>query len=66
MLVREICFVSPLEDVRDIEDYNIDVLVELETGYTYTVVVGTPKPLISLMDKEKMNVLEPVDHVIIC
>jgi len=38
MLIREICFVSPLEDVRDIEDYNIDVLVELETGYTYTVV----------------------------
>lgn len=65
MLVKNISFGSPLEDARDIEDYNIDVLVELEDGYTYTVVVGTPKNLLSLMDKEHMNFLEPNDPFII-
>ena len=65
MLVKKIRFVSPLENAIDIEDYNIDVLVELEDGYTYTVVVGTPKNLISLMDKQKMNFLEPDDPFII-
>jgi len=65
MLVREIRFVSPLEDARDIEDYNIDVFVELENDFTYTMVVGTPKNLIFLMDKDKMNFLESDDPFII-
>jgi hypothetical protein len=67
MLVKKISFVRPdlLEKIPDVEDSNLDVFVELENGYTCTVVVGTPKNLISLMDKEKMNFLEPGDPFII-
>ncbi len=52
-------FPSYLEDVTDIENSNIDVFVELEDGYTYTVVVATAKNIEYLMDKEKMNYFEP-------
>ena len=67
MLVKNISFVRPdlLEKITDIEDYNLDVFVELEDGYTYTVVIGTPKNLLSLTDKESMNFLEPSDPFII-
>ena len=59
MLVTSISFPSCLEDIMDIEDDNIDVFVELEDGYTCTVVVATAKNLVSLMDKERMNYFEP-------
>ena len=67
MLVQKISFVrlDLREKITDIEDYNLDVFVELENRYPYTVVVGTSKNLISLMDKEKMNFLESVDPFII-
>jgi hypothetical protein len=65
MLVQSIRFVSPLKDVIDIENDNIDVLVDLEDGYTYTVVVTTVKNIISLMDKEKMDFSEPGEPFII-
>ena len=57
MLVKKISFVRPnlLEEIQDIEDHNINVFVELEDGYTCTVVVATCKNLLSLMDKDKMN-----------
>ena len=57
MLVKKISFVRPnlLEEIPDIEDYNLDVFVELEDGYTYTVVIATAKNIVSLMDKEKTN-----------
>jgi len=59
MLVKSISFPTYLEDIMDIENSNIDVFVELEDGYTYTVVVATAKNIESLMDKEKMNYFEP-------
>ena len=67
MVVKKISFVCPnlLEEIPDIEDYNIDVLVELEDNYTYTVVIATAKNIVSLMDKEKRNFLEPGDPFII-
>ena len=67
MLVKKISFVRPtlLEEIPDIEDYNLDVFVELEDGYTYTVVIATAKNIVSLMDKEKTNFLEPGDPFII-
>uniref|UniRef100_UPI004056DA66 hypothetical protein n=1 Tax=Candidatus Electrothrix sp. TaxID=2170559 RepID=UPI004056DA66 len=43
----------------NIENSNIDVFVELEDAYTYTVVVATAKNIESLMDKERMNYFEP-------
>ena len=67
MLVKKISFIRPnlLEEVIDIEDDNLDVFVELENGYTYTVVIATAKNIVSLMDKEKMNYSEPGDPFII-
>ena len=61
MLVKKITFPSPteLENIKDIKDDNIDVFVELEDGSNYTVVVGTPKNLESLMDKEKSDFFGP-------
>ena len=59
MLVKSINFPTYLEDITDIENSNIDVFVELENSYTYTVVVTTVKNIESLMDKEKMNYFEP-------
>ena len=67
MLVKKISFVRPtlLEEIPDIEDYNLDIFVELEDGYTYTVVVATAKNIVSLMDKEKTDFLEPDNPFII-
>lgn len=67
MLVKKIRFLRPnlLEEVPDIEDYNLDVFVELEDGYTYTVVIATAKNIVSLMDKEKEDFSEPGDPFII-
>ena len=59
MLIKSISFPTYLEDITDIENSNIDVFVELEDAYTYTVVVATAKNIESLMDKEKINYFEP-------
>ena len=59
MLIKSISFPTYLEDITDIENSNIDVFVELEDAYTYTVVVATAKNIESLMDKERMNYFEP-------
>jgi hypothetical protein len=65
MLIKSISFPTYLEDITDIENSNIDVFVELEDAYTYTVVVATAKNIESLMDKEKMNYFEPGSPFII-
>ena len=49
MLIKSISFPTPLEDIKDIEDDNIDVFVELEDGYTHTVVVATSKNILTLL-----------------
>ena len=59
MLIKSISFPTYLEDITNIENSNIDVFVELEDAYTYTVVVATAKNIESLMDKEKINYFEP-------
>ena len=43
MEIKEISFLTPtaVEEIKDIENDNLDVFVELEDGYTCTVVVGT-------------------------
>jgi len=67
MLVKKISFVRPnlLEEIPDIEDYNVDVFVELENGCTYIVVLATAKNIVALMDKKKRNFSEPGDPFII-
>ena len=59
MLIKNISFPTYLEDITDIENSNLDVFVELEDNYTYSVVVATSKNIESLMDKDKMNYFEP-------
>lgn len=59
MAVKDISFLSSLEDVIDVESSNIDVFVELEDGSTYTVVVATAKNIEYLMDKGEMNYFKP-------
>ena len=60
-LIKEISFVNStaLEEIEDIENDNLDVFVELEDGFIYTLVIATAQNLISLMDKERMNYSEP-------
>jgi len=67
MLVKRINFITYLEDITEIEHSNLDVFVELEDDYdyTYTVVLATAKNIEYLMDKEKMNYLEPCPPFII-
>lgn len=59
MVVKNICFTEYLEKTTDIENDSLDVFVELEGGFTYTVVVGIPKNIEYLMDKEKVNYFRP-------
>ena len=59
MLIKEISFPSPLKYIEDIYDDNLDVFVELEDGSEYTVIVGTPKNFLTLMNRHEMDFLEP-------
>jgi len=52
MIVKKIRFPIPLTHVENIYDNNVDVFVDLENGYSYTVVVETYKNRLSLMNKE--------------
>ena len=65
MLVKKISFVRPnlLEEIPDIEDYNLDVFVDLEDGYI--IGIATAKNIVSLVNKEKTNFSEPGDPFII-
>ena len=57
MVLKKIRFPTYLEDIKDIEDDNIDVFVELEDGYVHTLVVATAKNIETIMDQEEMNYL---------
>jgi hypothetical protein len=57
--VKEISFPSPLKYIEDIYDDNLDVFVELEDGSDYTVIVGTPKNLLTLMNRHETDFMEP-------
>ena len=58
MVVKRITFPTQLEDIKDIDDDNIDVFVELDDGYIYTVVVATYKNIVTQMDEMKNDFLE--------
>jgi len=65
MKIESINFLSPIEDIEDIYDHNMDVSVNLENGRNYVVVVGTPKNLLRLMENEKSDFLSPGDPIVI-
>lgn len=65
MKIVKISYPTPLEQVKDIYNDNIDVFVELEDGETYTFVVTTPKNLIWYMDNNNQEFIEAGAHDII-
>lgn len=65
MKIKNINFATDLKNVRNIENDNIDIWVELENDYTYVLTVATPKNLEYLMDKEQMNYFGPCSPFII-
>ena len=48
-----------LEKITDISNANIEVFVTLNNGFTLTIIVGTPKNLQDIMEKEHKNFYEP-------
>jgi len=64
MRVKKISFPIPLTNIEDIYDDNIDVFVDLENGRSYTVIVGTYKNILSLLNQENSNFLPPGEPII--
>ena len=62
MLIKNIRI---LDEIIDIENDSIDVWLESEDGYTFTVAIATPKNLLQRMDQEKSNFSNPSELVII-
>ena len=60
MLIKKITFIDEIKNV-----YNVDVGVEFEDGYSYTIVVSTPGDLLEKMDQEKMTFIRPGSLMII-
>ncbi len=66
MKITQIDFPTPLSEIEDVENGNIDVFVQLEDGMTYTLVISTPKNLLWYMDKENLNFIpaSPPDIIV--
>jgi hypothetical protein len=62
MLIKNIRI---LDEITDIENDSIDVCVDFEDGYTFTVSIATTKNLLQRMDEEKSNFSNPSDLVIV-
>ena len=62
MLIRNIRI---LDEITDIENDSIDVCVDSEDGYTYTVSIATTKHLLQRMDEEKSNFSNPNELIIV-
>ena len=52
-------------EIRDPYMDNVDIFVENEDGYTYTIVVSTPGDLVDQMEQEKTNFITPDTRKII-
>ena len=62
MLIKNIRII---DEITDIENDSIDVCVDSEDGYTYTVSITTTKNLLQRMDQEKSNFSNPSELVIV-
>lgn len=62
MLIKNI---QIIDEITDIENDCIDVCVDSEDGYTFTVSIATPKYLLRRMDEEKSNFSKPNDLFIV-
>jgi len=62
MLIRDIRI---LDEITDIENDSIDVCVNSEDGYIFTVSIATTKHLLQRMDEEKSNFSNPNELIIV-
>ena len=62
MLIRNIRI---LDEITDIENNSIDVCVDSEDDYTFTVSIATTKHLLQRMDEEKSNFSNPNELIIV-
>ena len=62
MRIKKISFIDEVENEYS---NSIDVRVEFEDGYSYTIVVRTPDDLVQEMLQEKTNFIEPASSTII-
>ena len=55
-----------MDEIRDVDNDNIDVLAENDDGYKYIVTVGTPQDLLEEMNQERTNYVRPgTTHIIV-
>ncbi|MGC6767335.1 hypothetical protein [Enterococcus sp. LJL51] len=52
MKIKAIRYPTTLDKIKDITNDNIDVFVDLEDGFTYTVIVSTVKSIENLLGKK--------------
>lgn len=52
MNIKRIEYPTPLSSIRNIENDNIDVFIELDDGFHYNMLVVTPQNLSWLMEKD--------------
>jgi hypothetical protein len=66
MKIKSINYPTPLSEVNDIENDNIDIFVEADDGMTYTFVVTTPKNYYWYMDREGVDYIpaSPPDIIV--
>lgn len=62
MLIKNIRI---FEQINDIENDCVDVCLDCEDNYTFTVSIATTKYILEKMDLEKINFSKPRDHVIV-
>ncbi len=62
MLIKNIRII---DEITDIENDSIDVCVDSEDGYTFTVSIATTKHLLHRMDEEKSNFSNPNELTIV-
>ena len=65
MKIINIEYPTALSQITDIKDDNIDIFVKLDDGFSYTLVVCTPKNLETLMEKEELEYLPAMPPMII-
>lgn len=59
MKVKNIKFVTAWKKNLSIDKQKIDVLVELENGYTYILILATTENIKYLMDKNQKHYFQP-------
>lgn len=65
MKITEIMYPTALSKIKDISDDNIDVLVTLEDGNTYVVVVTTPKNFYDYMERNEIDYFCGVPEIVV-